>query len=494
MIIISDQETIKPKSTVLFKQLGDGNFSVDLDSFITPSYNIDKDSVLNALNNNDVSKQRNMSMYFYSYSGIYRQLIHKTASLHYYRSVVAPQFYLCKNDKFNEKIDKDVMRYYEASKVENTCFNIGLEAILLGMCCTYETILSDGKVVHQILPSEYCRTRSKDEFGNNVVEFNFQFFDNVMNSLSEQEKSNLWKSLPKEFKRLSDNYKNSKSNCNDSRNPQWQRLDSKYARCTLSTITGSPLYANMFPDILDYEDYKTIDNTKAKQKMFKLIVQKFGLDDEGEPLADGTYITTAHKNLKSVVDGVAGSLTTAFDVQSVSLDDKAATQEVKYAEQSISNLYNSSGTQQSVMGSIDSAGANAVNSSNSLIVASIKYMVYQFENWYTKKINEVSNGKIMYGFKILDINIFNDEKAIGRFKQQLDSSGSILLYASALGVGQTMFQSLIRYENELGIKEIMKPILNSNQTSSKDVASAGRPEKDISDKSDDTVRTDQNRS
>lgn len=491
------EETNQPRNTyALFKKLGsDEVFTLDLESLLTSSYNVDKDSVLSALNNNDIATQRNYSMYFYSYSGVYRQLIHKTASMHYYRNIVSPQFYLSKNNKFNEKIDKEVMKYHDNCKVENTCYNIGLLAILYGACNTYETVTSDGQVVQQILPAEYCRTRSKDEFGNNLVEFNFQYFDNVMNMVNQDEQKNIWKTLPKEFEKLyTKNYKANKSNCNDSRQPQWQRLDSNFARCTMATISGSPLFANMFPDILDYEDYKAIDSTKAKQKMFKLIVQKFELNDEGAPVPEDKTIIDADSNLKKRVDGISCSVTTPFDIRSVSLDDKSTSQDIQYAEQSMNNLYNSSGTQQSVMGSLAGSGANAINSSNTLISASLNYIVYQYENWYIKKLNEISKGKVMYGFKILDITVFNEEKSINKYKQQLDTSGSVLLYASAIGVGQTMYKSLIEYENSLGIKDFMKPILNSNQTSSSDISNVGTNKKDISDKSDETIRTDDSRS
>lgn len=477
--------------SVLFKQLGDDSvFTINLDSLLQKNYSIEKEDISKALDNNDVSTLRHMSEYFYSYSGIYKHLIHKVASIHYYRNILVPQFYVSKNEKFNKKVDKDVMSYYEKCNVENTCYNIVLLSVLYGSCSTYETITGDGRVVQQILPAEYCRSKSKDEFDNNIVEFNFQFFDTIINTLNEEESMNLWDTLPEEFENLYENYRNGISNCNDSRSPQWQMLDPKLSRCTMSTVNGSPLFANMFSDILDYEDYKTIDITKAKQKIFKLVAQTYPLDDEGEPKCDDGIIIDAHKNLKNVVDGVAGSLTTPFKLESVSLDDKSTSQEIKYAEQSVSNLYNSSGTQQSVMGSLDGSGANAIAASNTLLASTIKYIVCQLENWYNKKVNEVSNGNVVYKFKILDIHVFNEKDAINNYKQQLDSSGSVLAYASAIGIGQNTYQSLIHYENILGIKEVMKPILNSNQTSSKDISNN---KKDDSEKSDETIRTENSR-
>lgn len=484
-------KSVSKDNVALFKQIGvDGVFTVDLDSLISKSYSFDKEQVVNALNQCDISTLRNMSSYFYTYSGVYRQMCHKVASIHYFRSIVTPEFYLSKSDKFNEKIDKEVMKYYHASKVDNTCYNISLEAIIYGSCSTYETVTSDGKVVQQILPPEYCRTKAKDEFDNNIVEFNFQYFDRVVNSMTADEQNNLWKSLPKEFSKLYKNYKNGKSNCNDSRNPKWQRLDSAYARCTLSSLDGCPLFANMFADVIDYEDYKTIDSDRAKQKLFKLIVQKFNLGDDGEPVAQDYQITASHRNVKDAVNGVANAVTTPFDITSVSLDDKAATTDIKYAEQSIDNLYNSSGTNQAVLGSVANAGATSVKASNTLLSSSIKYMVYQHENWYNKKINDISKGKIVYSFKILDIHVFNEIDVVGFYKQQLDLGGSLLLYTSAIGINQTMYQSLLKYEDAIKVKDSMKPLINSNQASAKDL-NKGSNAKSDNDKADETIAKDE---
>ena len=484
----------KIKSSVVFKQLGSDKFvALDLDSLVQKNYSFDKEQVITALNRNDISTLRNMSAYFYTYSGVYRQMVHKVASMHYYRNFVTPEFYISKNDKFNEKIDKEVMKYYRSCKVDNTCYNITLEAILYGSCNTYETVTSDGNVVQQILPAEFCRTRSKDEFDNNMVEFNFKYFDTVINQMNQQEQKVFWKSLPLEFEKLYKNYKANKSNCNDSRNTHFQRLDSSKARCTMSSLDGCPLFANMFPDILDYEDYKTIDSDRAKQKLFKLVVQKFGLREDGEPVCEDEQILTMHKNLKNAVDGIANGLTTPFEVTSVTLDDKSATTDVRYSEQSIDNLYNSSGISQSVMGSLKGAGANAIKSSNTLISSTIKHMLYQYENWYTKKINEVAKGKVIYSFKMLDIHVFNESEAVQGFKHQLDLGGSLILYTSSLGIGQTMYQSLLKYEEHLGIKDLMKPLINSNQASVKDIES-GANTKRIEEKDDETIRTEDVRS
>ena len=55
-----------------------------------------------------------------------------------------------------------------------------------------------------------------------------------------------------------------------------------------------------------------------------------------------------------------------------------------------------------------------------------------------------------------------------------------------------MYQSLLRYENEIGIKDMMKPLINSNQASASDI-NEGSNKKDDKDKTDESIRTDENR-
>ena len=71
--------------------------------------------------------------------------------------------------------------------------------------------------------------------------------------------------------------------------------------------------------------------------------------------------------------------------------------------------------------------------------------------------------------------------------------GSLGLYLASTGIRQTMYKSLLQYEESIKIKEFMKPLINSNQASASDISN-GSNEKSIDDKSEETIRTDDSRS
>lgn len=489
-----EQEKNVKKPSMVFVKLGDDIASIDLDKLLPNYYTFDKEEIMQAINDGDISKQRQMSAYFYRASGVYRQLCHRIAGIHRYRNFITPVYYISKSEKHNEDVDKEVVKYYKNCKVDNTSYHIGLQSIVFGACYLYENETSDGNIIQQVLPPDRCRSRSKDEYENNTVEFDFSYFDPILNAYRPEEVKQIWKTMPKEFESLYKNYKNNKSNCGDSRNPKWQLLDTEYARCYSITLDGSPLFANMFVDILDASDYKSVDIERAKQKLFKLIVQKFELDDDGEPKASDDQLKQANKNLIRAVDNSASCLTTAFQVESVSLDSNgsSASSEIKFQELAQESQYNSAGVPQQVFGNSGNAGANAIKTNNDLTATILEYLIKQQENWYNKKLNIVSKGSVVYEFKYLPITIFNEKEMIGYYKQFLDLGSSATLFSSALGVPKYILDGLLDYENNTGLKEKFKVLINSNQASAKDI-NEGSNKKDDNDKSDETVRTDDTR-
>ncbi|MGL6175201.1 MAG: hypothetical protein ACRC1P_11405 [Cellulosilyticaceae bacterium] len=480
------------KNVEVFKSLGKVIESSDLDFYTTKTYSIEKDEVYTAVENGDIPTLRGISLYFYNSSGLYRHLIHKIASIDKHRYMTYPMFSLAKNDKFNDKIHKEVSRYVHNYNVEQTSYNIDLQAILYGECYTYET-RDENFVQQQILPPAYCRTRKTDAMNNKLVDFDFSYFDRPLQSMDQALQKQFWTGLPKEFLKLYKDYKNGKISVD--KQPKWQPLDQLYARCYRSTVDGSPLFSTTFTDILESIDLKNIDSSMAKSKLFRLLVQKFEINKEtGFPFSSRAEILDAHQNLKKASGDSARTLTTGFEVNSVSLQDGAsANQDIKYTQLGNDRVTSDIGIQQSLIGSTDNVGAEAIKQSIMMISESLKMLRFQHENWIRKVINtEISNGKVIYQFTMLDVNIFNETQKIKDAKQQLDIGGSVSLLFNTMGIPTDRLVDIMKTEDSLGIKELFKPLINSNQMAS-DTGSSdnGRPKTD--NPKDSTQESDQNR-
>ena len=92
----------------------------------------------------------------------------------------------------------------------------------------------------------------------------------------------------------------------------------------------------------------------------------------------------------------------------------------------------------------------------------------------------------MFDIDFLPITCFNEEYKVSIYKDQLTLvGGSIFYYFASIGINQFEIASLLSYENELGIKDMLKAP-ESTYTKS-DKGGAGKPEKDDDEKADSTL-------
>ena len=113
----------------------------------------------------------------------------------------------------------------------------------------------------------------------------------------------------------------------------------------------------------------------------------------------------------------------------------------------------------------------------------------QYKNWYFKKLGEVSTGKVLFDIDFLPITCFNEKDKTAIYKDQFTLGGSALYYFASIGINQFEIASLLSYEKELGIKDMLEPPQSSYTTSGKD--GAGKPPKEDDEKADSTL-TQQN--
>lgn len=426
------------------------------------------------------------SNYFYTRSGEYRQLLHRFAGIHKYRNVIYPRFQFDKKTNV-KKVNDKIGQYVLNSRVEETCLNITIKALMDGTAYTYEEIRED-KSVQQFLPSDYCRTRTMDNYGNKIVEFNVKYFDEAYTDQNQREL--VFKQLPKEFKKLYGDFKAGKNNLGDTRNHNWQQLDPNFARATTFSLDGTPYFCAIFPDLLDYEAYKELNQLSSELDLFTILVQKAEFDKEGNLQVDDETLEKLSKTLALVAkSGGCGSFTTPFSVEALKMKDKSDVK-IDYVQTGLTGIYNASSLPEiSFNSSSKNGGTAGLNASNAMTGGIFDIVLAQYRNWYFKKFNEISTGKILFDIDFIPITCFNEEKMIGIYKEQFSLGGSGFYYFSALGINQFEITSLLSYENELGFKDMLKPPQSTYTTSSSD--GAGKPPKDDEDKADSTL-TQQN--
>lgn len=459
--------------------------TVDFSRMKDTSQKFTKDQILKALSSkeeSDVKLLIQASNYFYRRSGEYRQLIHRFAGIHKFRYVVFP--YLINDKKVNVKKNTDnVSRYVISSNISSTCEDITIKALLDGSAYTYETEI-DGQVCTQFLPSDYCRSRMFDNYGNRLVEFNFKYFDEQYPR--QEERDIVFKNLPSEFKKLYNSYKSNKSNIGDDRNANWQLLDKNFARSTTFTLDGSPYFCAIFPDLIDYEEYKSINKMSSTLDLFKVLVQKAEFDKDGNLVVDENTMDNLHNALNNVAkSGGCGALTTPFKVEALSIkDDKNEKQD--YVQTGLTGIYNAASLPEISFNSNSKNGGTAgLKSSNQMLEGVFGIILSQYKRWYMKKINELSSNKVMYNIHFLNVTCFNESEQIGFLKEQaLAGGGSLDLYYATMGIGQFDIESILKFEKERGIRDLLATSVYTSSGEEK----RGSPEKKVEDKSDTTNR------
>ncbi len=426
------------------------------------------------------------SNYFYTYSGEYRQLIHRFAGIHKYRNVIYPRFQFDKKANV-QKIHDKVGEYILNSRVEETCLNIAIKALLDGTSYTYE-IVKDNNYTQQFLPSDYCRTRTFDEYGNKVVEFNFRYFDEKYSDNNQKEL--VFKQLPSEFKTLYNAYKAGKNNIGDTKNHNWQQLDTNMARATTFSLDGTPYFCAIFPDLLDYVNYKMLNKLSSELDLFTILIQKAEFDQKtGEMLVDDATMDVLSNTLAQIAKtGGCGAFTTPFSVEALKMRDKNETKQ-DYVQMGLTGVYNSASLPEIAFNSSSKNGGTVgLKSSNEMTEGIFDTILGQFKNWYFKKLNEVSTGKVVFDIDFLPITCFNEKDKITIYKEQFTFGGSMFYYFASMGINQFEIASLLSYENGLKVKDLLiVPQSSYTQTGDINKGQAGKPNKDDGDVTDTTL-------
>ena len=463
--------------------------TIDYTSMKDTSTTYTRDALLQALSSTDETGNNTKTLvqasrWLYKRSGEYRQLIHRFAGIHKYRYVVMPKL----------AIDGDITDAYNTigdycinADIENTCLDIAIKVLVDGTAYTYETVLSDGKVVTQFLPADYCRTVGFDAFGNAVVQMNFKYFDEKFSDATQRDL--VLKSMPKEFTTCYNNCTNRKSNVGDDKNYQWQQLDPKFARATYLSLDKTPFFSAVLPELIDYMSYKEMQKLNSELDLFTLLVQKAEFNKDGELLVDETTMDVLASTLSKIAKSTgAGSMTTPFEISALRLKNNNNDRAIDLVGTGLTNIYNSASLPEIGFNSSSKNGGSAgLNTSNSMSGGIFVPMLKQFRCWYVMKFMEVSPS-VIFDIDFLHQTIFNEKDVATMYKDSLALGGSVFSYVASTGQNQFKWERLMDLEEALDIKSKLKPP-QSTYTSTGEESEAGRPEKNPEDRS--SVTNDQ---
>lgn len=450
-----------------------------------------KGEVLRAINTYNIEKMREISDFFYKTSGIYNRAIRYMAFMYKYDYIITPHL---KKETTTKNQQSDILKIFnkgndllETFNPKKTFNNISLKVLIYGAYYGYKVVCSDGSVVLQELPPNYCRTRYY--YGNKpTVEFNMRYFDEQFHSTQQREQ--IFKMFPKEFKKGYKLYKQGKLKPEYPTDKYgWYLLDVNNTVKFTANGYDYPMFISAIPLILDLDEAQALDRRRTIQRLTKIIIQKMPIDKNGELIFDVDEANQLHINAKRMLAQSLGVevLTTYADIDVEDLTDSnvstAQTDDLSRVERQI---YNNMGISQYQFNTDSNL---ALEKSITNDAASMKDLVLQFEELLNDIISTVSTKKIDLKVKILDTTIYNYLELSTKYKELSTLGIGKLLSPISLGHTQSEILDMSKFENDiLEINDLLIPLMSSNTMSGKDAGigdKGGRPEKET--KSDKTI-------
>lgn len=458
----------------------------------------DKQAILRAIDTGDLATMREISNFFYKVSGIYARILRYMAFMYRYDWMVTPYV----NDK-DIKQDKLLKGFFgclntlDTFEVKKVFGEIALEVLKFGCYYGYK-VPTNGSVVLQELPQNYCRSRFN--YGNKpAVEFNMKFFDEQFKDTTQRMR--VLKMFPPEFSKGYELYRKGKlppEFQGDSNG--WYLLDPKKTVKFTANGEDYPAFISVIPLIIDLDEAQALDKKRTLQKLLKIVVQKMPLDKNGELIFDVDEAQQLHNNAVQMLSRAIGIdvLTTFADVTVEDMIDNQASAQTDDLARVERQVFNEAGMSQM---QFNTDGNLALEKSILNDEAAMYNMLLQFEQFLNELLDPYNTNKRKVEFKVqlLTTTIYNYKELSKLYKEQMQLGFSKMLPQIALGQSQSSILANAYFENDIldlvnvFIPPLMSSTMNENilnrvKDGKSDGEGAGRKELADDQKSEKTIK------
>lgn len=450
-----------------------------------------------AFKTGNVEELRSISRYFFRISGIYARTVRYLAYMPTYSYYLLPHIHGLSINASNVKRELvNQLQFLDTINLETVLPSIAVDTIVDGVSYVY--FRRKGKKAGiQKLPLEFCRVGSVVD-GFPTVEFNLDYF-NTFGTYEEKLRAAavMPPEITYEWTILEENKIKSKREIKSAFG-NWIALDPNKATAFYYNPSLQPLLANSFFSFIDVMQLKGVEKKKAENTMYNLIVQKFPLNDDSEPVFDISEIASLHQGAVSIFADNPSTdvLSTMADVSNIDLN-KSSADPIDF-EPWEKDIYSDLGVSSQLF---STEGNMALEKSIQVDESLILQLVKKFENWLDMIIKDQFNERtgdenFTFDFNIIPVTNLNRKDMIKTYQEMATFGYSKMLPALAAGQKQLQILSMAVFENDvLGLQEAMTPLQSSNQTSFNEKGNdgavkggkTGRPQKDISELSDKTI-------
>lgn len=439
-----------------------------LSNIFTPnktSSGIDKSRLHKALQNpaDNIEILQSMSASMTNTQGILKEFLIYKSNILTYDHYILP-YDMSKMDN-KEKLEKS--EYQCALELDryNLKFNLSwlMENLIKnGALYIYKTHTKQSLVIQEI-PMAYCKIIGSI---NNVMKY-------AINLKKITDKNVM--QFPEDIRVLWDKYvKGALKNDPNMLDGSYYLLKENSACFNLDymSIVGVPYYAHIFPELMNLDEVKQAETEAAKLNLFKLIVQKVPLDENGDLTIEEQVATLFHQAMRNEVPDSVGVVTTPLPVTSISLSDNVTAQSDK--NESIRNdVYNSAGINEELFNGKKSSNEAIALGSVLDTLLPLK-LLKQFELWINEDFKnnpKTKNWKLTF----VDATKYNQDSKVKFAKEMITTYYSKKQYFAYCGLTPLEVLNTLKYEEVSEISERMLPLVTSHTLSGESSENVGRP-------------------
>lgn len=233
---------------------------------------------------------------------------------------------------------------------------------------------------------------------------------------------------------------------------------------------GIPYYSHLLYDLLSLDELKGMETESAKLDNYKLIWQKALTDkDTGKLQHDRETNQLYHNALKKQIPPGVGAVTSPLPIESITLGNSKESK-MNYYNKLEESIYSSSGINSELMnGSKSSNEAIALGAIiDTLLAFKVLNEIKHWLNIDLKRNAKTKNWKVVF----VESTKHNKQQMINDAKSTITTWFGKRMYMALQGYSPLDSINVIKYEDMLGLNDVLKPLMTSHTASSND---SGRP-------------------
>ena len=348
------------------------------------------------INSDSIPEQQRLSRTFFYKGGYYKRILLHYATLLKYVGVVIPRpsFGKSLSTRRIAKRYHKAVEFVEGISVETFFTNCALRTLIDG--CYYGVIktMDRDRLTVLDLPARYCTTRFKDTQGNDIIEFNLDYFNTFF---TERERKSILKVYPKFITDAYEQYKRGK------RSLKWVFIPADVGVC-FPFFDNRPLFLSTIPSTILLEETIEIERERDLEEIRKILVQKI------PHLASGDLLLNQKKQRCTRFCRMMGKnknisvLTTYADVDAV-VSKTVSDASRNSIEKMLQNVYQETGVSSQLFASTGSA---TLDTSLKNDLALMMYLAGKFANFVTNTLNTwFIDNDISFKYQIVPVSYYN---------------------------------------------------------------------------------------